>query len=71
MSIEIDLRGKQSGRGAYLCPDPRCWHIVLEQNRLGRALKCTIRAQDAAKLQAFAASLADGEPGIEQPAATA
>jgi hypothetical protein len=56
-SIQVDPRGKQAGRGAYVCASRPCWDIVLAENRLGRALKCNVTAQDAAALEAFALSL--------------
>lgn len=56
-AIEIDPRGKVSGRGAYLCPDPQCWEAALEQGRLGRALKCRVSAEDVMVLKATLESL--------------
>ena len=37
--IEVDIGGKMSGRGAYLCRDIRCWEEGLKGNRLEHALK--------------------------------
>ena len=56
-TIEIDPRGKLSGRGAYLCPVYDCWEVALEQKKLGRALKCQIEADQVAALQLAARSL--------------
>jgi len=50
--IEIDLRGKRSGRGAYLCYDRACWDAALRQSRLGHALKCEVSAEQVAVLRA-------------------
>lgn len=33
--ISLDFKGKKSGRGAYLCPNPQC----LKRARKGRALE--------------------------------
>lgn len=33
--ISLDFKGKKSGRGAYVCPDPEC----LKRARKGRALE--------------------------------
>ncbi len=55
--VEIDPRGKRSGRGAYLCFSRRCWDTALDQRKLGRALKCQVSAEDVARLRAFAAAL--------------
>ena len=55
--IEIDLKGKSPGRGAYLCPNRQCGEIALTQERLGRALKCQVTAEDVAALRASTALL--------------
>lgn len=55
-AIEIDLKGKRSGRGAYLCPSRQCWEAALQEKKLGRALKCQVTAEDVARLRAWAAS---------------
>ncbi len=62
-SLEVDLKGKQAGRGAYLCPDRRCWEILSEPRKLGRALKCEVSAEEAARLRAVAAPLLTEEGG--------
>ncbi len=40
--LAVDLRGKSSGRGAYLCPDEACLGRGLTEGSLGRALETTI-----------------------------
>jgi len=37
-NIEIDLTGKKSGRGAYLCHDIKCLEKGLRENSLSKAL---------------------------------
>ncbi len=37
-SIDIDLKGKKAGRGAYLCPTAECLAAGLKGNRLEQAL---------------------------------
>lgn len=37
--VSYDLRGKASGRGAYLCPRLSCIATARKQRRLERALK--------------------------------
>jgi predicted RNA-binding protein YlxR (DUF448 family) len=64
-TIELDLKGKRAGRGAYLCRDPRCWETALAQNKLGHALKCQISAEDVERLRAFAATLPADQPSVE------
>ena len=38
-SVTIDLSGKRSGRGAYLCSTRQCWDAGLKGGALPRALK--------------------------------
>jgi hypothetical protein len=40
--LTVDLRGKSSGRGAYLCPDAACLERGLADGSVGRALGTTI-----------------------------
>lgn len=56
-TIEIDPKGKRSGRGAYLCHNWQCWDMALEPRRLSQALKCQASAQDVAALKTLALSL--------------
>ena len=44
--VEIDRLGKKAGRGAYVCPDPECWHLALKRNRLRHALRTNISTSD-------------------------
>jgi len=53
----IDLKGKQAGRGTYLCPYRGCWEAALQRGVLGRALHGPIAADALSALQAFALSL--------------
>ena len=55
-TLKPDPRGKEPGRGAYLCPDRECWQAALEQGKLQSALKCQVSADDQQALRAFAAS---------------
>jgi predicted RNA-binding protein YlxR (DUF448 family) len=54
--LKPDPRGKEPGRGAYVCPDRDCWQAALERGRLQQALKCDVSADDLQALRAFAAS---------------
>lgn len=40
--ISLDLTGKKSGRGAYICPDPLCLKQARKARRLERSLSCQI-----------------------------
>ena len=37
--ISLDLTGKKSGRGAYICPDKSCFQKARKAKRLERALE--------------------------------
>lgn len=41
-SGEIDLTGKKSGRGAYICNDPACLKKARKSKSLERALNVTL-----------------------------
>ena len=38
-TLMVDRRGKVSGRGAYLCPDPNCVELALKSHKLEHALE--------------------------------
>jgi len=40
--IKIDRTGKQSGRGAYVCPNSECLEAALKRNALSRSLDAHI-----------------------------
>lgn len=40
--ISLDLTGKKSGRGAYICKDPQCFEKARKRKALERSLKCKI-----------------------------
>ncbi len=42
--LEIDRGGKKAGRGAYVCPDPDCWDMALNKNRLEHSLRTRVSA---------------------------
>lgn len=52
-SVEIDAGGKKAGRGAYLCPEQRCWEIGLKGNRLERSLRATLTRENREELVRF------------------
>jgi len=53
----IDIKGKQAGRGTYLCPNRGCWEAALQRGALERALQGPIAVEEVAALRAFAVSL--------------
>jgi predicted RNA-binding protein YlxR (DUF448 family) len=57
-SVTIDVSGKRSGRGAYLCSAPECWESGLKRGVLTRALKIeAISEEDLASLNVYAQQL--------------
>jgi len=42
--IQIDLKGKKSGRGAYLCGKVACFRLAKKSKALDRALKQPVGA---------------------------
>lgn len=43
--ISLDLTGKKSGRGAYVCPDPACLKKLRKSRRADSVLGVTIPAE--------------------------
>lgn len=56
-TVEVDLTGKQNGRGAYLHDRRSCWERGLGKGLLARALNVEITPTAQAALTSFAASL--------------
>ena len=40
--IVLDLTGKKSGRGAYICKNPQCFKKSRKSGRIATALECAI-----------------------------
>lgn len=40
--ISMDLTGKKSGRGAYICKDIKCLNAARKAKRLERAFECNV-----------------------------
>ena len=40
--ISLDFKGKASGRGPYVCPDPRCLKKAIKARALERAFSAQI-----------------------------
>lgn len=65
--VMVDPTGRQAGRGAYLCDDPRCWELALRRRSLERALRVeALHADDRAALLAFAAGLTPTEAATRE-----
>lgn len=55
--VGIDLRGKKSGRGAYLCPFYECWEQGLKGNRLDHSLHTVLKQSERLALAEYGKSL--------------
>jgi len=53
-AVEVDPGGKRAGRGAYVCAQRSCWEEAIKKDRLARALRTTIAAQDRDTLRRYA-----------------
>ena len=51
-AIVLDLTGKKSGRGAYVCPNLDCLKKARRARRLERALDCPIPEEVYERLEA-------------------
>ena len=49
--ISLDLTGRKSGRGAYLCPDAACLRLARKAKRLERSLECAVPDEVYAALE--------------------
>ncbi len=49
--LSVDLTGKKSGRGAYICPNPECLRLARKAKRLERAFECQIPDEIYSRLQ--------------------
>jgi len=50
--VQIDLTGKQNGRGAYLCDNLACWQKASESDYLEKALRTTLTTEDRDRIRA-------------------
>ncbi len=66
--LEIDVKGKRQGRGAYLCRKWQCCEIALQPGRLTQALKRPVSVAEVDALKASVSSLIE-ERSVESEAA--
>lgn len=55
--VLVDERGKQDGRGAYLCAQRACWERALAERQLERGLRVRIDEDTASELRSYAGGL--------------
>ncbi len=49
--LSVDLTGKKSGRGAYICPSVECFKKARKAKRLEKAFQCVIPDEIYARLE--------------------
>jgi len=62
--VRIDLKGKDAGRGAYLCPARECWEMGLKGNRLEHALQCNLTLENRQVLVEYGRNLPERESRV-------
>ncbi len=50
-AVAVDPSGTAPGRGAYVCPDPRCAALATGRGGLARALRAALGPADLATLR--------------------
>ena len=51
--VEVDISGRKSGRGAYLCRTKECWENGINGNRLEYNLRTVLTPDNREKLIKF------------------
>jgi len=69
-SITIDPKGKQPGRGAYVCRQEECWQERLDTRALARGFKARVVADEVSALQDLIAERLTEERTFSQQAET-
>jgi predicted RNA-binding protein YlxR (DUF448 family) len=64
-TVSVDLTGKRSGRGTYVCPRLECWDKALRTGSLAHVLKTEIATEDVAELRRIAATYSPNGKGKE------
>lgn len=57
-TVSLDLTGKKSGRGVYVCRNPECFRLARKANRFARALEAEIPEETMDALEKEILSLA-------------
>ena len=50
-NISIDLKGKKSGRGSYICKNIECLKKAVKSNRLEHSLNCSVSPEIYERLE--------------------
>jgi predicted RNA-binding protein YlxR (DUF448 family) len=65
--VEVDLRGKKAGRGAYLCRRQECWEAGLVKKKLEHALKTELGPTQRAMLREYLRTTTAIDEAMESP----
>jgi len=65
--IKVDVTGKLSGRGAYVCPTPQCAEAGVREGRLQHALLAPIPEDVGADLERAIETLRTAQSRSDQP----
>jgi hypothetical protein len=49
-SVDVDLTGKRTGRGAYLCLTGECWKTGIGSGKLEHSLRTTMTSENREQL---------------------
>lgn len=60
-TVVVDLKGKKTGRGIYLCPKRKCWDVGLKGNRIEFGLRTKLSTENLQSLLEFSRSLPEKE----------
>jgi predicted RNA-binding protein YlxR (DUF448 family) len=63
-AVRIDLKGKDTGRGAYLCPRRECWETGLKGNRIEHVLKVKLTLENRQLLVEYGRNLRERESKV-------
>ncbi len=61
--VQVDLTGKKSGRGAYLCQSQQCWENALKTGRLEYSLHTSLKSEDKEILINYAKGINNDDNG--------
>lgn len=59
--VEIDPKGKKTGRGVYLCPVSGCWERGLKNNRIEFGLRTKLSTENRQSLVEYGRRLPEKE----------
>lgn len=63
--VAIDSKGKMPGRGAYLCPQKRCWEEGLKTKKLEYALRTRLSPDSLKDLLEHMSTFGDPRTEVE------